>query len=219
MLDELRHEVLRALLALPRAGLVQGTSGNVSGRSGDLIIIKPSGVSYEDLRTEHLVVVNLDGKIVEGDLAPSVDTAAHLEIYQALPEVGGVAHTHSTYATAFAVLGRELPAYTTELADLLGGPVPVSDYVPPGDRGIGVQFATLTRPNPSRALLLRSHGVFTSGRTPEAAVKAAVVVEHAAQVACLAELLGHPAPLPPAEVEALHSRYVSRYGQREVRDE
>jgi len=213
MLEALRREVWEALLELPRSGLVQGTSGNVSGREGELVVIKPSGVSYEKLRPEDLVVLDLNGNVVEGELKPSVDTPAHLEIYRALPDVGGVAHTHSTYATVFAVLGRELPVYTTELADLFGGPIPISDYVPPGDRGIGLEFARRTRPGRYRALLMRAHGVFTAGGTPADAVKAAVIVEHSAKVAYLSELLGEPRPFPPNEAEELHRRYVSGYGQ------
>ncbi|KUK27441.1 MAG: Class II aldolase/adducin family protein [Acetothermia bacterium 64_32] len=214
MLDDLRHEVWNALLELPRSGLVQGTSGNVSGRKGDLVVIKPSGVPYDKLRPEDLVVVDLEGNVVEGSLKPSVDTPAHLEIYKAIPDVGGVVHTHSTYATVFAVLGRELPVYTTELADFFGGPIPISEYVPPGDRGIGLQFARKTRPGRYRALIMRSHGVFTAGKTPADAVKAAVIVEHSAKIACLAELLGKPSPLPPDEIEKLHERYIGGYGQR-----
>ena len=214
MLDELKREVCEALITLPKAGLVQGTSGNVSGRQGELIVIKPSGVPYENLRPKDLVVVDLEENVVEGDLKPSVDTPAHLEIYRALPDVGGVVHTHSTYATVFAVLGRELPVYTTELADFFGGPIPVSEYIPPGDRGIGVEFARKTRPGRYRALLMRSHGVFTAGKTPADAVKAALIVEHSAKIACLAELLGRPTPLPPDEARKLHERYIGGYGQR-----
>ena len=214
MLEELKFEVLQALLALPKSGLVQGTSGNVSGRQVELVVIKPSGIPYEELRPEDLVVVDLDGKVVEGKLKPSVDTLAHLEIYRALQDVGGVVHTHSTYATVFAVLGRELPVYTTELADFFGGSIPISEYVPPGDRGIGLQFAEKTKPGRYRALIMRSHGVFTAGKTPADAVKAALIVEHSARIACLAELLGKPTALPPDEVRKLHERYIGGYGQR-----
>ena len=214
MLEALRKAVWEALMELAKSGLVQGTSGNVSGREGDLFVIKPSGVPYGSLRPEDLVVLDLEGRVVEGELKPSVDTPAHLEIYRAIDEVRGVAHTHSTYATVFAVLGREIPVYTTELADLFGGPIPVSSYVPPGHPGIGVEFAKRTRPGRFRALLMRSHGVFTAGSTAADAVKAAVIVEHSAKVALLAELLGRPEPLPEAEVGELHARYMDRYGQR-----
>lgn len=214
MLEELRAEVFQALIALPAAGLVQGTSGNVSGRAGGLVVIKPSGVPYSKLKPEDLVVVDLEGQVMEGRLSPSVDTPAHLEIYKRLPEVGGVVHTHSTYATVFATLGRELPVYVTELADLLGGPVPVSDYLPPGEAGIGAQFVAKTRFGPYRALLIRAHGVFTAAATPTEALKAAMIVEHSAKIAYLAELLGKPEPLSQEEVKELYHRYTSRYGQR-----
>jgi len=218
MLSELKRVVWETLMELPRGGLVQGTSGNVSGREGDLVVIKPSGVPYEKLKPEDLVVVDLEGNVIEGNLRPSVDTPAHLEIYRALPDVGGVVHTHSVYATVFAVLGRELPVYTTELADLFGGPIPVSSFLPPGDRGIGLEFAQKTRPGRYRALLVRSHGVFTAGTMPADALKAALIVEHSAKVAYLAELLGTPNPIPPDEVQKLHQRYISEYGQRKESD-
>lgn len=218
MLESLREAVWRALCALGRSSLVSGTSGNVSGREGDLVVIKPSGVPYEELRPEDLVVVDLSGKVVEGKLRPSVDTPAHLEIYQALPDVGGVVHTHSTYATVFAILGRELPVYTTELADLFGGPIPVSDYVRPGDPGIGREFVRLTRPGRYRALLLRSHGVFTAGYTPQDALKAAEIVEHSTKIAFLAELLGSPSPFSLEEALELQRRYFTGYGQRKEGD-
>jgi len=214
MFEQLRQEVYRTLIDLSKSGLTQGTSGNASGRYGEFVVIKPSGVPYERLSPDDLVVVDLEGHVVEDKLKPSVDTPAHLEIYRALPDVGGIVHTHSTYATVFAVLGRELPVYTTELADFFGGPVPVSEYVPPGDRGIGVEFARKTRPGRYLALLMRSHGVFTAGKTPADALKAAMIVEHSAKVACLAELLGKPISLSPDEARKLHERYIGGYGQK-----
>lgn len=210
----LRKEVWEALMKLARSGLVCGTSGNVSGREDDLVVIKPSGVLYEKLRPEDLVVINLEGKVVEGDLRPSVDTAAHLEIYRALDDVKGIAHTHSTYATVFAVLEKEIPVYTTELADYFGGLIPVSTYIPPNDPRIGVEFVQKTKPGRYRALLVRSHGVFTGGWSPTDAIRAALIVEHSAKIAFLAELLGKPEPLPPEEVAELHCKYINYYGQR-----
>lgn len=203
-----------AHMDLYKSGLVQGTSGNVSGRSGNLVVIKPSGVPYERLRPKDLVVVDLDGKVIEGDLTPSVDTPAHLEIYRALEDVKGVVHTHSIYATVFAVLGKEIPVYTTELADFFGGPIEVSAFVPPGDPRIGQEFAKGTRPGRYRALLMRSHGLFTAGYSPADAVHAAIIVEHSAKIAFLAELSGNPLPLPDATVQELHARYLGHYGQK-----
>ncbi len=219
MLEDLKKEVCSALVALPRAGLVEGTSGNVSGRAGHLVVIKPSGVNYEDLTPSELVVVDMQGKIVEGTLKPSVDTPAHLQIYRNVPEAGSVIHTHSTYATVFALLNRELPTYITELADLFGHSIPVSSYIPPGEETIGTEFAARTRQGKYRALLMRAHGVFTAGATVADALRAAEIVEHSAKIAFLAELLGTPPVLPESEAESLHSKYMERYGQRPFRED
>lgn len=213
-LANLRRAVWQGHMELYKSGLVQGTSGNVSGRDGNLVVIKPSGVSYEYLRPKDLVVVDLDGNTVEGKLKPSVDTPAHLEIYRALEDVKGVAHTHSVYATVFAVLGKEVPVYTTELADLFGGPISISAFVPPGDPRIGQEFAKRTKSGRYRALLMRSHGLFTAGFSPGDAVHAAIIVEHSAKIAFLAELLGEPLPLSDQIVQELHTRYFEHYGQK-----
>jgi len=214
MLEELRCSVYKALIALPRSGLVQGTSGNVSGRDGDYVVIKPSGVEYDSLSPDDLVVVDLSGRVIEGVLKPSVDTSAHLHIYRSVPEIGGVVHTHSIYATVYAVLGRSIPVYLTEIADLFGGPIPVSSYVPPGDEEIGKEFAEKACPGRFQALLMRNHGVFTAGKTPKDALTAALIVEHSARIAYLAEDAGNPAVLPEEEVRKLHERYREGYGQR-----
>lgn len=213
VLEELRAEVCRALKSLPQSGLVQGTSGNVSGRVGDFVVIKPSGVEYEALYPADLVVVDLSGRVIEGSLKPSVDTSAHLHIYRSVPEVGGVVHTHSTYATVYAVLGRGIPVYLTELADLFGGSIPVSAYVRPGDEGIGEEFAVKTRPGRFRALLMRNHGVFTAGRNPGDALAAALIVEHSARISYLAENAEEPTVLAEDEVRSLHDKYMGEYGQ------
>jgi len=214
MLEELRCSVYKALIALPRSGLVQGTSGNVSGRDGDYVVIKPSGVEYDSLSPDDLVVVDLSGRVIEGVLKPSVDTSAHLHIYRSVPEIGGVVHTHSIYATVYAVLGRSIPVYLTEIADMFGGPIPVSSYVPPGDEEIGKEFAEKACPGRFQALLMRNHGVFTAGKTPKDALTAALIVEHSARIAYLAEDAGNPAVLPEEEVRKLHERYREGYGQR-----
>ncbi len=213
MLGKLRNSVHKALISLPKAGLVQGTSGNASGREGNFVVIKPSGVSYETLSPKDLVVVDLTGKVIEGNLKPSVDTAAHLYIYRSVPEIGGIVHTHSTYATIFAALGREIPVYLTELADFFGGPIPVSSYVPPGDERIGKEFAKRATPGKYRAILMRSHGVFTAGETPSDALTAAMIVEHSAKISYLAELHGNPHQIPEDEVQRLHKKFIGHYGQ------
>lgn len=218
MLDGLRAHIHETLLQLPASGLVQGTSGNVSGREGDCVVIKPSGVPYNKLMPSDLVVLDMDGRVLEGQLKPSVDALAHLTIYRSSPDVGGVVHTHSVYATAFAALGRRIPVYLTELADFFGGEIAVSDYVPPGDEAIGAEFASKAGSGRYRALLMRNHGVFTAGRTPGDALSAARTVEHSAMISFLAELLGTPLHLPDAEVHALHETFTRGYGQSEPED-
>jgi L-ribulose-5-phosphate 4-epimerase len=213
MLEDLKSEVYRTLMGLLTSGLVQGTSGNVSGREGDFVVIKPSGVSYSQVTPDHLVVLDLQGHILEGGCRPSVDTPAHLCIYRSAPEAGGIVHTHSPYATAFAVLGRSIPVYLTELADLFGGPIPVSEYVPPGDEAIGREFAAKTGSGRFRALLMRSHGVFTAGYSAADALIAAMIVEHSAMVSYLAEQADRPVALPDEETARLHRQYMEGYGQ------
>ncbi len=213
MLDKLRNDVYKVLIALPKAGLVQGTSGNVSGKERNLVVIKPSGISYETLSPEDLVVVDLMGKVIEGNLKPSVDTAAHLYIYRSVPELGGIVHTHSTYATIFAVLGRDIPVYLTELADFFGRTIPVSSYVPPGDERIGKEFAEKAVPGRYRAILMKNHGVFAAAETPSDALTAAMIVEHSAKISYLAELSGTPQQIPEDEVERLHKKFLEHYGQ------
>lgn len=213
MLEKLKDEVYDSLMALPASGLVEGTSGNVSGREGDLVVIKPSGIAYDGMDPADLIVVDLSGKIIEGQLKPSVDTSAHLCIYRHAPSVGGIVHTHSTYATVFAVLGKGIPIYVTELADLFGTSIPISSYVPPGDEAIGREFADKATPGQYQALLMRNHGVFTAGHTPSDALTAALVVEHSAKIAYLAEQAGNPKILPEDEIRRLHDKYMDGYGQ------
>lgn len=213
MLESLRQEVWAANLELPKAGLVSWTSGNVSGRDAetDLVVIKPSGVRYEELRPEDMVVVDLEGQVVEGRLKPSVDTATHLYIYRLRPDVQAVVHTHSRYATAFAALGRPIPCVLTAMADEFGGPIPCGAYAPIGEEAIGREVVRSIGTSP--AILLKNHGVFTIGRTVMEAVKAAVMVEDVAHTVLLALQLGEPDEIAPAEVARAHHRYRDRYGQ------
>lgn len=212
MLEELREEVYKTLMKLPKNNLVKGTSGNVSGRRDEKVVIKPSGVEYSKLSPSKLVIVNLDGEILEGDLKPSVDTGAHLNIYKQTEETGGIIHTHSTYATAFAVRGEEIPVYTTEQADLFGESIPVSNYVPPGSDKIGEEFKNRTD-GKIRGLLMKNHGVFTAGPDPKSALKAALHIEHSAKITYLAENGGNPDELSPEEAKRLHKEYLKGYGQ------
>jgi len=214
LLEELRHEVWRMHLELPKNGLVTWTSGNVSGRDFEtgLVVIKPSGVRYETMQPEDLVVADLEGKVVEGDVSPSVDTPTHLYVYRHRPDVGGVVHTHSPYATAFAALGRPIPVVLTAMADEFGGPIPCGRYCKIGGEEIGQEIVRAI--GDSVAILIKSHGVFTIGPTPTAATKAAVMVEDVARTVHLVLQLGQPEDIPEEEVERGHRRYVQKYGQR-----
>ncbi len=218
MLEGPREEVWKLNLELPKHNLVVWTSGNVSGRDFEsgLVVIKPSGVPYEELTPHDLVIVDLDGQVVEGDLEPSVDTATHLYIYRHRPDVGGVVHTHSPYATSFAAVGRPIPVYLTAIADEFGGSIPVGAYAKIGGEEIGREIVRSIGESP--AILMKNHGVFTVGPTPQAAVKAAVMVEDAAKTVHLALLLGKPDLIPDEEVARAHRRYVEKYGQDRSRD-
>lgn len=214
--EKMRREVWAMNLELPKQGLVTWTSGNVSGRDPDtgFIVIKPSGVRYEDLSPENMVVVDLEGKIVEGNFRPSVDTATHLVVYKLRDDVGGMVHTHSPYATAFALLGKPIPVYLTAMADEFGCPIPVGQYAEIGGDAIGEEIVHSIGVSP--AILMKSHGVFTIGKNPTDAVKAAVMTEDVAKTVHIAMLMGAPTPLPDAEVARGHQVYLSSYGQKKA---
>jgi L-ribulose-5-phosphate 4-epimerase len=209
----LREEVWRLHLELPKSGLVTWTSGNLSGRDPEtgLVVIKPSGIKYVDLSPENMVIVDLDGKVVEGSSKPSSDTFAHLYIYRHRPDVGGVVHTHSTFATAFAAVGRPIPAVLTAICDEFGGPIPCGAYAKIGGDEIGRELLRSIGDSP--AILMKNHGVFTIGKDPEAALKAAIMVEDVARTVFYANQLGQPDEIPPEEVARAHQRYVNEYGQ------
>lgn len=214
MLEHLREEIQRLHLELTRNNLVTWTSGNVSGRDRQtgLVVIKPSGIRYEALTPENMVVLDLDGRTVEGNLKPSSDAAAHLFIYREREDVTGVVHTHSTFATAFAAAGRPIPPYLTAICDEFGGPIPCGGYAKVGGDEIGREIVRGIGTSP--AILLKNHGVFTIGRTPEAAVKAAVMVEDVARTVYYALRLGDLEEIPKEEVARAHRRYLEEYGQR-----
>jgi L-ribulose-5-phosphate 4-epimerase len=214
LLETLREQVWKLHLELPKNDLVKWTGGNVSGRDPitGLVVIKPSGVKYPDLKPEHLVVLDVDGKIVEGNLSPSSDTASHLYIYRHRPDVGGIVHTHSPYATAFAAVGKPIPVHLTAIADEFGGPIPVGGFALIGGEEIGKVVVESIGSSP--AVLLKNHGVFTLGKNAEAAVKAAVMVEDVARTVWYALQLGTPDVIPAEEVAKLHDRYTNVYGQR-----
>jgi L-ribulose-5-phosphate 4-epimerase len=214
--DELRHLVSGLHAELPRNGLVAWTSGNLSARvpGEDLMVIKPTGLPYDELTPEAMVVCDLRGGRVAGDLAPSSDAATHGHIYRHMPGVGGIAHTHSTYATAWAVHGEAIPCVLTAMADEFGGPIPVGPFALIGDEEIGRGVVETLRGSRSPAVLMRNHGVFTVGKGPREAIKAAVMCEDVARTVHLARSLGEVTSIGDEEVEALHDRYQNVYGQR-----
>jgi len=223
-IDAVRVDVARLHAELVRYGLVVWTGGNVSGRvrlsddgSGDLFVIKPSGVSYDDLGPENMILCDLDGAVIPGtagsDRAPSSDTAAHAYVYRHLPEVGGVVHTHSTYAVAWAARGEEIPCVITAMADEFGGPIPVGPFAIIGDDSIGRGIVETLRGHRSRAVLMQNHGPFTIGVNAADAVKAAVMVEDVARTVHHAREAGPLIPLAQEAIDRLFARYQNVYGQ------
>jgi L-ribulose-5-phosphate 4-epimerase len=213
MLKKLKEELLDLHLELPKNNLVMWTGGNVSARDPEtgLVVIKASGIRYEDMHAKHMVVVDIGGKMVEGDFKPSSDVYSHLYIYKHRPDVGGVVHTHSRYATAFAAVGKPIPCVLTAIADEFGGPIPRGGFALIGDEAIGkVVIDSIGR---SPAVLLKNHGVFTIGKNATAAVKAAVMTEDVAATVWMALQLGTPDEIPQADVDKLHHRYTNVYGQ------
>jgi L-ribulose-5-phosphate 4-epimerase len=212
----LRREVCDLHGELVRNGLVAWTSGNVSGRvpDSDLMAIKASGVPYDELTPDAIVVCDLDGELVDGSLAPSSDAATHGYVYRHMPDVGGVAHTHSPYATAWAVHGKAIPCALTAMADEFGGEIPVGPFALIGDEEIGRGIVDTLASHRSAAVLMRSHGVFTVGAGPRDAIKAAVMCEDVARTLHLAHALGEVVPLEPGDIDQLHFRYQNVYGQR-----
>jgi L-ribulose-5-phosphate 4-epimerase len=212
LLEQLREIVWKCNLELPKNDLVKMTSGNVSGRDREtgLVVIKPSGFSYDELLPEHMVVVDLSGRVIEGEHKPSVDTDTHLFVYQRRPDVCGMAHTHSPYATSFAVLGQPIPACLTTCA-LLGGEVPLGGYAPIGGEAIGQEI--IDNIGHALAIVMQNHGVFTIGSSPQQATKMAVEVEEIAKITHLAMLRGQPIRLTPSQIDEAAGMYTHQYGQ------
>jgi len=217
-----RDEVAALHSELTRYGLVIWTGGNVSGRvpGADLFVIKPSGVSYDDLAPENQILCDLDGNVIPDtpgwERSPSSDTAAHAYVYRNMPDVGGVVHTHSTYATAWAARGEEIPCVITAMADEFGGPIPVGPFAIIGDESIGHGIVETLTGHRSRAVLMQNHGVFTIGKDAKDAVKAAVMAEDVARTVHLAKQGGEVIPIPQDKIDALFNRYQNVYGQSEV---
>jgi len=214
-LADLREEVCSLHRQLTHYELVVWTAGNVSARvpGRDLMVIKPSGVSYDDLTPGNMVVCDLEGRVVEGEHAPSSDTEAQAYVYRHLPHVGGVVHTHSTYATAWAARGEPIPCVLTMVADEFGGEIPVGPFAIIGDDSIGRGIVETLRHHRSPAVLMQNHGVFTIGPTARAAVKAAVMCEDVARTVHIARQLGNPVPIDQELVDRLFDRYQNVYGQ------
>jgi L-ribulose-5-phosphate 4-epimerase len=214
MLEQLREIVWKCNLELPRNGLVKMTSGNVSGRDPEtgLIVIKPSGVSFEALTPEDMVVVDMEGRVREGHLKPSTDTDTHLYVYQRRPDVFGMVHTHSPYASSFAALGQSIPACLTTSA-MLGGEIPLGGYAPIGGADIGQEI--IDKIGRAKAIVMQNHGVFTIGSSPQQATKMAVEVEEIAKITHLALLRGQPIQLTAEQIQYMMDLYQNEYGQRE----
>ncbi|HCU52200.1 MAG TPA: L-ribulose-5-phosphate 4-epimerase [Micromonosporaceae bacterium] len=212
----MRAEVAELHRHLIRWGLVTWTAGNVSARvpGADLLVIKPSGVGYEELTAETMAVCDLDGKLVDGEHQPSSDTEAHAYVYRHMPHVGGVVHTHSPYATAWAARGESIPCSITAMADEFGGDIPIGPFALIGSDAIGRGIVQTLAGHRSPAVLMRQHGPFTIGATAKAAVKAAVMCEDVARTMHLARQLGAVPRLDDSAVDSLYDRYQNVYGQR-----
>lgn len=213
LLSGIREELVGLNQALPENNLVVWTSGNVSVRDPEsgLVVIKPSGVLFSELTAESMVIVDLEGNVVEGSKDPSSDTASHLYVYRHRDDINGIAHTHSNYATAFAALGMSIPAVLTAIGDEFGGPIPCGDFALIGGEQIGE--AILEAIGDCPAILLKNHGVFTVGRNGRAAVKAAIMVEDVAKTVWLALQLGDPCEISNENLKKLNERYTQIYGQ------
>ncbi|KQO02914.1 MULTISPECIES: L-ribulose-5-phosphate 4-epimerase [unclassified Arthrobacter] len=214
-----REDVAALHAELVRYGLVVWTGGNVSGRvpGADLFVIKPSGVSYDELAPENQILCDLDGNVVDGtpgsERSPSSDTAAHAYVYRHMPDVGGVVHTHSTYAVAWAARGEPIPCVITAMADEFGGEIPVGPFAIIGDDSIGRGIVDTLTGHRSRGVLMKSHGPFTIGRDAKDAVKAAVMLEDVARTVHISRQLGAPAGIQSEHIDSLFDRYQNVYGQ------
>lgn len=213
MLEDLRAEVCRLNQQLPAEGLVRMTSGNVSARDPETnrMVIKPSGVAFADLTPESMVIMDMDGAVVTGSLKPSSDAHTHLVVYRERDDIHGMVHTHSNYATAWAATGQPIPCSLTAMADEFGCDIPVGAFCLIGHEQIGQEIVRTI--GTSTAIIMQNHGVFTIGKTPAHAVKAAVMVEDAAKTLAIAKSIGTIRPIEPEDVNRLHQRYQNDYGQ------
>lgn len=215
LLPELRKIVCDLHALLPQNNLVAWTSGNISARDPEtgLVVIKPSGVKFEDLTPEKMVVVNLAGDSVEATYKASSDTASHCYIYRQMPHVHGIVHTHSRFATAFATLARDIPCVTTAMGDEFGGAIPCGGFALIGGEEIGQVVVETLKNSRSPSCILQSHGVFATGGNAEKAVKAAVMTEDNAAIVWTALQIGTPLPIQQSDIDKLYDRYQNVYGQ------
>lgn len=213
--QQLQSDVCKLHDYLPRNNLVSWTSGNISGRilGENRMVIKPSGLLFEDLRPETMCVVDIDTLENHSPYKFSSDTATHAYIYKHLSDVGGIVHTHSPYATAWAAVGKPIPCFLTAMADEFGGPIPLGGFALIGGEEIGREVVRVLKNHNSPAIIMQNHGVFTIGKTPKDAVKAAVMCEDVARTSFLAQQLGTPLPIAEEDIAKLHHRYTQVYGQ------
>ena len=212
----LQAKVCKLNIDLQRYGLVAWTAGNVSERMADgkSFMIKPSGVSYEDLKPSQMIICDLDGKVIEGELSPSSDTFTHAYIYRHMPEVGGVVHTHSNYAAAWSAIHSAIPCALTAMADEFGGEIPLGPFALIGNDAIGKGVVETLTGHRSSAVIMKNHGVFAIGKDATAAVKSAVMCEDVAKTTWIAKTLGTLQLIDQASVDKLYDRYQNIYGQR-----
>ncbi|MEN9969939.1 MAG: hypothetical protein RLZZ229_147 [Actinomycetota bacterium] len=208
-----RQELSRLHAQLWDAGLVVWSGGNISQRVTDGFVIKPSGLLYDELTPESMIHCDLDGNVIAGDRAPSSDTASHAYVYRNMPEVSGVVHTHSNYASAWAAVQKPIPCILTAIADEFGGEIPLGPFAIIGDDSIGRGIVETLRGHRSKAVLMRQHGVFSIGKDAKSALKAAIMCEDVAKSAHLAFQIGNPEPIAQEFVDKLFDRYQNVYGQ------
>ena len=213
--QRMRADVCALHSELVRYNLVAWTAGNVSGRipGADFFVIKPSGVMYDDLTPESMVLCDLEGEVVEGRHSPSSDTASHAFVYREMPEVGGVVHTHSTYASAWSARAESIPCVLTAMADEFGGEIPLGPFALIGSEDIGRGIVDTLRGHRSPAVIMQNHGVFTIGKDAKSAVKAAVMCEDVARTVHVARQLGETVPIAGRDIDSLYDRYQNVYGQ------
>ena len=213
-IQQARQELVKQHANLWNAGLVVWSGGNISQRVENGFLIKPSGLLYEELTPESMVLCDLEGNVLEGDFAPSSDTASHAYVYRNMPEVGGVVHTHSNYACAWAAAEKPIPCVLTAIADEFGGEIPLGPFAIIGDDSIGRGIVETLQGHRSKAVLMRKHGVFSIGKDAKSALKAAIMCEDAAKSTFLAHQLGTPSPIEKKYVDSLFDRYQNVYGKK-----